>query len=126
LNFLCSVADRGAAYLAGTSRSVGRGWSFRPSPTRIEEHQIFRDSFREFVAKEITPFVPQWEDARAVPREIWLKMGEQGFLCPWIPETYGGLDLGFEYSVIINEELIRGDGFLRFICWEKRGKASNI
>ena len=76
-----------------------------------EEHQIFRDSFRKFVAKEITPFVPQWEEARAVPREIWLKMGEQGFLCPWIPETYGGLDLGFEYSVIINEELIRGDGF---------------
>ena len=76
-----------------------------------EEHQIFRDSFRKFVAKEITPFVPQWEEARAVPREIWLKMGEQGFLCPWLPETYGGLDLGFEYSVIINEELIRGDGF---------------
>jgi len=76
-----------------------------------EEHQIFRDSFRKFVAKEITPFVPQWEEARAVPREIWLKMGEQGFLCPWISETYGGLGLGFEYSVIINEELIRGDGF---------------
>jgi hypothetical protein len=76
-----------------------------------EEHQIFRDSFRKFVAKEITPFVPQWEEARAVPREIWLKMGEQGFLCPWLPEIYGGLGLGFEYSVIINEELTRGDGF---------------
>ena len=45
-----------------------------------EEHQIFRDSFRKFVAKEITPFVSQWEEARAVPRELWLKMGEQGFL----------------------------------------------
>jgi acyl-CoA dehydrogenase len=38
-------------------------------------------------------------------------MGEYGFLCPWLPEKYGGLDLGFEYSVILNEELIRGDGF---------------
>ena len=28
-----SVADRGAAYLAGTSRSVGRGWPRRPLPT---------------------------------------------------------------------------------------------
>jgi acyl-CoA dehydrogenase len=38
-------------------------------------------------------------------------MGNQGFLCPWLPEKYGGIDAGFEYSVIINEELIRGDGF---------------
>jgi acyl-CoA dehydrogenase len=38
-------------------------------------------------------------------------MGEQGFLCPWLPEEYGGLGLGFEYSVIINEELLRGNAF---------------
>jgi acyl-CoA dehydrogenase len=76
-----------------------------------EEHDIFRDTFKKFVAKEVTPFVSQWEENRAVPRELWMKMGEYGFLCPWLPEKYGGLDLGFEYSVIINEELIRGDGF---------------
>lgn len=76
-----------------------------------EDHQIFRDTFRRFVAREVTPNVAAWEEAGAVPRELWLKMGEQGFLCPWIPEEYGGLGLGFEYSVIINEELIRGDGF---------------
>ncbi|MFC1533777.1 acyl-CoA dehydrogenase family protein [Thermodesulfobacteriota bacterium] len=76
-----------------------------------EEHRIFRNSFKNFVAKEITPNVPRWEDERAVPRELWLKMGEQGFLCPWLPEEYGGFDVGFEYSVIINEELIRGDGY---------------
>jgi len=76
-----------------------------------QEHQIFRDTFKKFVAKEITPNVPQWEAERAVPRDVWFKMGEQGFLCPWLPEEYGGLGLGFEYSVIINEELIRGDGF---------------
>jgi acyl-CoA dehydrogenase len=76
-----------------------------------EDHQIFRDSFRRFVAREVTPNVAQWEAAGAVPRQLWRKMGEQGFLCPWVPEAYGGLGLGFEYSVIINEELIRGDGF---------------
>ncbi|MCF8144987.1 MAG: acyl-CoA dehydrogenase family protein [Deltaproteobacteria bacterium] len=76
-----------------------------------QEHQIFRDTFKKFVAREITPNVPQWEADRAVPRSLWSKMGEQGFLCPWLPEEYGGLGLGFEYSVIINEELIRGDGF---------------
>lgn len=76
-----------------------------------EEHQIFRESFRRFVAREITPHVAEWEKERAVPRSIWVKMGEQGFLCPWLPEEYGGLGLGFDYSVIINEELLRGDAF---------------
>ncbi len=80
-------------------------------PIYSEEHQIFRETFRKFVAREITPNVSQWEAERAVPRELWIKMGEQGYLCPWLPEEYGGLGLGFEYSVIINEELIRGDGF---------------
>jgi acyl-CoA dehydrogenase len=76
-----------------------------------EEHRIFRETFRKFVAKEITPNVEKWEADRAVPRELWFKLGEQGFLCPWLPEEYGGLGVGFEYSAIINEELTRGDGY---------------
>ena len=76
-----------------------------------EEHQIFRDSFKKFVAKEITPNIAEWEKEQRVPRSVWLKMGEQGFLCPWLPEEYGGLGLGFEYSVIINEELLRGNAY---------------
>ena len=76
-----------------------------------EEHRMFRDSFRKFVAKEITPHVSEWEKDRAVPRSIWLRMGDEGFLCPWLPSEYGGLGLGFEYSVIINEELLRGNAF---------------
>ncbi len=75
------------------------------------EHKIFRDSFRKFVAREITPFVSEWEEKRAVPRSVWLKMGSEGYLCPWLPEEYGGLGLGFEYSVIVNEELLRGNAF---------------
>ncbi|MGO9118588.1 MAG: acyl-CoA dehydrogenase family protein [Desulfomonilaceae bacterium] len=76
-----------------------------------EEHLIFRDSFKKFVAKEITPHVAEWEKQQAVPRSVWLKMGEQGYLCPWLPEEYGGLGLGFDYSVIINEELLRGNAY---------------
>ncbi|HTY22524.1 MAG TPA: acyl-CoA dehydrogenase family protein [Desulfomonilaceae bacterium] len=76
-----------------------------------EEHQIFRDSFRKFVAKEITPNIAEWEEQGLAPRSLWLKMGEQGYLCPWLPEQYGGLGLGFEYSVIINEELLRGNAY---------------
>jgi acyl-CoA dehydrogenase len=75
------------------------------------EHIAFRQVFRKFVAREITPFAEEWESNRAVPRELWKKLGKQGFLCPWLPEEYGGLGVDYGYSVIINEELIRGDGF---------------
>jgi len=70
-----------------------------------EEHKIFRSAFGKFLDKEIMPFVEQWEEDEIIPREIWNKMGEQGFLCPWVKEQYGGSEVGFEYSVIINEEL---------------------
>jgi acyl-CoA dehydrogenase len=76
-----------------------------------QDHRDFRRIFRKFVAREITPHVDDWETERAVPRELWKKLGKQGFLCPWLPEEYGGLGVDYGYSVIINEELIRGDGF---------------
>jgi len=72
-----------------------------------EEHRIFRDALRRFLAKEITPHVEQWEEAGIVPREAWKKMGEQGFLAMNVPEEYGGLGADFLYSVIVMEELVR-------------------
>ncbi|HEY3277857.1 MAG TPA: acyl-CoA dehydrogenase family protein [Syntrophorhabdaceae bacterium] len=83
-----------------------------PLFTETQEQNDFRKVFKKFVAKEVTPHREEWEKAGVVPRELWLKMGKQGFLCPWLPEEYGGLDLDVRYSLlIINEELAWGDGF---------------
>jgi acyl-CoA dehydrogenase len=76
-----------------------------------EEHIIFRDAFRKFVAKEIEPYLEEWEENGIVPRDLWKKMGENGFLCPWLEEKYGGSGADFLYSVIINEELARVRAF---------------
>lgn len=72
-----------------------------------DEHVIFRGSFRKFVEREIVPHIPQWEAERMIPREAWAKMGASGFLCPWLPEEYGGSGADFLYSVVIAEELAR-------------------
>jgi acyl-CoA dehydrogenase len=72
-----------------------------------DEHKMFRESFRKFVEKEITPHADEWEEAGIVPREIWKKMGDQGFLCMDVPEEYGGLGADWLYSVIVNEEMTR-------------------
>jgi len=72
-----------------------------------EEHNIFRQALRKFFEKEVTPHVDEWEEAGIVPRSIWKRMGEQGFLCMDVPEQYGGMGADFLYTVIMIEELVR-------------------
>ncbi len=81
-----------------------------------QEHELFRETVRRFVEKEITPYHAQWEKDGIVPRELWLKAGEQGLLCCTVPEEYGGLGLDYLFDVVVFEELWRagasGPGFL--------------
>ena len=74
-----------------------------------EEHRMFRDTLRKFVTNELIPHVEAWEEAGIVPKSIWKKMGEQGFLCPGVPTEYGGAGAGFLYSVIVCEEMARAN-----------------
>lgn len=43
-----------------------------------EEHIIFRDTFVKYLEKEVAPHYEQWETDHNVPKEAWLKMGENG------------------------------------------------
>ncbi|MDF0725509.1 acyl-CoA dehydrogenase family protein [Cytobacillus sp. S13-E01] len=72
-------------------------------PYFTEEHEIFRKSFRKFLAQHAVPYFEEWEQAKQVPKSFWQKAGEQSFLCPWVDEKYG-LEADFAYSVIITEE----------------------
>jgi len=71
------------------------------------EHQIFRESVRRYFEKEVTPHADLWEKEGIVPKDAWKKFGSQGFLCPWLPEEYGGSGADFLYSFILAEELAR-------------------
>lgn len=72
-----------------------------------DEHVLFRETLRKFLAKEAVPYYEQWEKDRLIPVDFWRKLGEMGFLCPQIEEQYGGLGLDFSYGVIIGEEMER-------------------
>lgn len=69
------------------------------------EHIAFRDSFKRFIDKEIAPFHAQWEEQGFVDRAVWSKAGKNGFLCPTLPEAYGGSDADKIYALIQFEEL---------------------
>ena len=78
-----------------------------------EEHHIFRESTRRYFKNKLAPLAEEWEEKRIVPREVWKDFASQGFLCPWLPEEYGGSGADFLYSVILAEEAIRArcEGF---------------
>lgn len=78
-----------------------------PRTLFAEEHEIFRDAVRRFIAAEITPHHAAWEQAGIVPREAWLKAGHVGLLCTSVPEQYGGLGGTFLHSTILVEEMAR-------------------
>lgn len=70
-----------------------------------EEHAIFRDAVRRFIATEIAPNFARWEERGIVDRDYWIKGGDAGLLCPQVPEKYGGPGGGFRYNAIVGEEI---------------------
>jgi len=78
-----------------------------------EEHQVFRESFKNFLQKEVVPHIEKWEKTGSIDRFIWKKFGDMGYFGLSYPEEYGGLNLDIFYMVIFLEELqkINSGGF---------------
>ena len=72
-----------------------------------EEHELFRESLKDFLQKEVVPHLDKWEETGKIERFIWSKMGEMGYFGLASPEKYGGLDLDIFYTLIFLEELQR-------------------
>ncbi|WP_281846992.1 acyl-CoA dehydrogenase family protein [Olleya namhaensis] len=78
-----------------------------------EEHNLFRESLRDFLKKEVVPHIDKWEKTGSIERFIWKKFGDMGFFGISYPEQYGGMDLDIFYMIILLEELqkINSAGF---------------
>lgn len=69
-----------------------------------EEHELFRQSLKAFLQKEVMPNIDDWEEERRIPKDVWKKMGDMGFLGLGYPSKYGGMGLDFFYDVVFCEE----------------------
>ncbi|MCU6433294.1 acyl-CoA dehydrogenase family protein [Undibacterium sp. Jales W-56] len=80
-----------------------------------DDHQLFRDTVRRFMEAEVAPHHARWDEQGYVDRDLWSKAGAAGFLCPSMPEQYGGSGVDILFSVILMEEQFRigatGPGF---------------
>ncbi|MFQ5381859.1 MAG: acyl-CoA dehydrogenase family protein [Dehalococcoidia bacterium] len=74
------------------------------------EHNIFRQTVRAFVEKELNPNVDEWEEAGIFPaHDVFRRAGELGLLGIEYDPEYGGGGADHWYTVILGEELGRCD-----------------
>jgi len=72
-----------------------------------EEHEMLRQSIREFCEKELAPNAQQWEDDEGFPDWVFKRMGELGYLGLHFPEEYGGGDGDYFTNIVLAEEIGR-------------------
>ncbi len=79
-----------------------------------EEIEIMRKMVQDFMAKEVAPFVDEWDEKHYFPYEEAIKpMGELGLFGMVIPEEYGGSDMGWLAAMVTTEEIARVSSSLR-------------
>lgn len=78
-----------------------------------DEHKLIRSSVRDFVKKEITPYIEGWAENNQFPEEIVKKFGEVGAFGPTVPAEYGGGGLDYISYGLIMQEVERGDSGMR-------------
>lgn len=78
-----------------------------------EEHKLVRSSVRDFVKKEISPYIEDWAQEAHFPYGIVKKFGDIGAFGPTIPAQYGGGGMDYISYGLIMQEIERGDSGMR-------------
>lgn len=69
-----------------------------------ENQRMIAQSVKDFAEKNIRPYVMEWDEKQEAPKDLFHKLGEQGFLGVLVPEQYGGAGLSyFEYITVVSE-----------------------
>ena len=76
---------------------------------RVDNLDLVRSSARDFAETYIRPHVMEWDEAQIFPRELFTRLGEQGFLGVLVPEEYGGSGLGYQEYIAIVDEIAKVD-----------------
>src|SRR4029434_3941648 len=100
----CPAGRTGRWIARRSSPSGARGVSVK---VFNDQHEMFRQTVRAFVDKEVTPHIEAWEQAGQIPKSIWPRMGELGFLGVEYDEKYGGGGADFLTTAVLCEEMGR-------------------
>lgn len=90
-----------------------------------EQLTLIQKTIRDFAEKEIIPNIMKWDESQIFPREIFAKLGEQGFMGILVPEEYGGAGLGYIHYALVVEELARYDPSISLSVAAHNGLCTN-
>ncbi|MCC7504956.1 MAG: acyl-CoA dehydrogenase family protein, partial [Saprospiraceae bacterium] len=72
-----------------------------------DNHQLIRESARDFAETRIRPYVMEWDESQHFPVDLFHQMGEHGFMGVLVPEAYGGAGLGYQEYITVIEEIAK-------------------
>lgn len=78
-----------------------------------DEQKMLRQTARDFVDKEIMPYMAEWDEKGSFDPAIWKKLADLGLMGVCVPEEYGGSGMDYNSLAIVCEELERGDTTFR-------------
>lgn len=78
-----------------------------------DEHVMLRKMVRNFVDKEIMPYIREWDERGAFDPNILKRLADLNLMGVCIPEEYGGSGMDYNSLAIVCEELERGDTAFR-------------
>ncbi|BFL71055.1 isovaleryl-CoA dehydrogenase [Moraxella osloensis] len=75
-----------------------------------DDINALRETVRAFTDAEIAPRAAELDRTDQFPMDLWQKMGELGLHGITVPETYGGVDMGYVAHMVAMEEISRASG----------------
>lgn len=90
-----------------------------------EQLTLIQNTIRDFAEKEIKPIIMKYDESQEFPREIFKKLGEQGFMGILVPEEYGGAGLGYVHYALVVEELAKVDPSISLSVAAHNGLCTN-
>lgn len=75
-----------------------------------ENQLMIAEMVKNFGAREIKPYMMDWDETQEFPLEVFHKMGEHGLMGVLVPEEYGGAGLGYLEYITAIVELSKIDG----------------
>ena len=73
-----------------------------------ESHELYRQTVREFISREVTPHYEAWESAGMLDRQVFKAACAAGIYGLEIPERFGGAGVSdYRYRSVVCEEMAR-------------------
>ncbi|MEW5879779.1 MAG: acyl-CoA dehydrogenase family protein [Pseudomonadota bacterium] len=75
-----------------------------------EEHQLLRESLREFAQARLAPFAAEWDRRHLFPQDALHELAQLGAFGIAVPQEWGGAGMDYTALAIALEEIAAGDG----------------